>query len=268
MQLGTRLRTVSARLRSLGGHSPTRWGKNTGIGITATENVLADRSEAGRILAQRLMPLRAESPVVLALPCGGVPVAVEIADTLGAPLDVLLVDLLSPVDRPASAFGCMGEGGVALLDVPVTARAGVSGEELVRVESEKRADLKRKSDIYRRGRRPVAIDGRTAIIVADGLDNENLARAAVRLVRERGARRVILALPVAPLAALHRLQWDADVVVSLLTPKYLVAVGLWYRDFAPTPDDEVVAILQTHSNPVDQPPCRDPARTARHNGGG
>jgi len=262
MEVDNRLGTVIARPRSLRRRAPTRWGDTTGIGITATENVLADRSEAGRLLAERLTPLRADSPLVLALPRGGVPVGAEIANALGAPLDVLLVDVLSPTHGPASAFGFIGEGGIRLLDVDAMDRAGVTAEDVTHLESDKRAALMRKSDIYRSGRKPVPIEGRTVIIVNDGLDSEAHARAAVRLARERRSRRVILAIPVAPLAALHRLQADADDVVSLITPTYLVSVSLWYRDFPQTSDDEVVAILRANFDGADPRPCPDPAAGA------
>ena len=227
--------------------APTRWGDPTGIGLTGTENVLADRREAGRLLAERLMPLRADSPLVLAIPPGGVAVAAEVAGSLGAPLDVLLVGALSLPQLPESAFGFIGEGDTRLPDVEAMDRAGVTDEELARLESDTRACLMGKGDIYRSGRKPIPVDGRTVIVVADGLDNEDFARAAVRLARAQRARRVILATPVVTLAALHRLQADADDVIGLITPTYLVAVGLWYRNFPHMSDNEVIAILRVNA---------------------
>lgn len=259
MQTGNRLRTVIARPHSGRRRAPEQWGDATGVGITATENVLADRREAGRLLAERLTPLGDDSPVVLALPCGGVPVGAEIADALGARLDVILVGPLSPPHRPASAFGFIGEGGIRLLDIDAIDRAGVTGEDIAHLESDVEADLMRQSALYRIGRKPVPIEGRTVIVVVDGLDNEARVRATVRLARERRARRVILAIPVAPRAALHRLQAVADDVVSLIMPTYLVAVGLWYRDFPHTSDDEVVDILRANSDGTDPSPCPEPA---------
>ncbi len=253
MQSDSRLRAVIGRSRSGRRRAPLRWGDTTGVGITATENVLADRGEAGRLLAERLIPLRHDSPVVLALPRGGVPVGAEIAHALGARLDVILVGPLSSSRRPASAFGFIGEGGSRLLDIDAIDRAGVGAEDLAHLESDVRADLTHQSDTYRGGRAPVPIEGRTVVIVADGLDNEDRVQAAARLARARGAHRVLLALPVAPRAALHRLHAVADDVIALITPTYLVDVSLWYRDFPHTSDDDIVHILRANADEAAPP---------------
>ncbi len=178
-----------------------------------------------------LAPLRDEHPVVLALPRGGVPVAAEVARALGAPLDVIVVRKLGLPFQPELGFGAIGEGGVRLIDSDLVRRAGLTERDIARVEAAEHRELTRRVRQYRDGRAPIAIEGRTVIIVDDGLATGATARTAVQIARARGARRILLAVPVAPLETIRELQADADQVVSVVTPPHFVAVGLWYRDF-------------------------------------
>jgi len=215
--------------------------------------VFADRTEAGRRLAALLAPLRDEHPVVLALPRGGVPVAAEVARALGAPLDVIVVRKLGLPFQPELGFGAIGEGGVRLIDSDLVRRVGLSERDIARVEAAEQRELTRRVGQYRDGRAPIAIEGRTVIIVDDGLATGATARTAMQIARARGARRILLAVPVAPAEAIRELQADADQVVSVVTPPHFVAVGLWYRDFHQTSDREVAALLRQNAGGTDDP---------------
>ena len=215
----------------------------TGVGQTERGMVFVDRKDAGRRLANVLAPLRNEQPVVLALPRGGVPVAAEVARALGAPIDVIVVRKLGLPSQPELAFGAIGEGDVHVLDSDVICRVGLTDRDMVHVESEERRELGRRVRRYRGDQEPTLIKGRTVVIVDDGLATGATARLAVRIARARGARRIVLAVPVAPPETVKVLQAEADQVVSLFTPPHFVAVGLWYRNFDQTSDDEVAALL-------------------------
>lgn len=202
-----------------------------------------DRREAGRRLAERLSGLRASSPLILGLPRGGVPVAYEVAKGLGAPLDILVVRKLGVPYQPELGMGAVGEDGVRVLNADVVRQAGVTEAQLRQVEARERAEVEERATRLRGGRPAMPLEGRTVVIVDDGLATGGTARAAVRVARERGATRVILAVPVAPPETVATLRRDADDVVAVETPEPFFAIGGWYSDFSPTSDDEVVELL-------------------------
>ncbi len=202
-----------------------------------------DRREAGRRLAERLSGLRASSPLVVGLPRGGVPVAFEVAKALGAPLDILVVRKLGVPFQPELGMGAVGEDGVRVLNADVLRQAGVTETQLAQVEARERAEVEERATRLRGGRPAVPLQGRTVVIVDDGLATGGTARAAVRVARERGAARVILAVPVAPPETVATLRRDADEVVAVETPEPFFAIGGWYSDFSPTSDGEVIALL-------------------------
>ncbi len=208
-----------------------------------------DRRDAGRALAARLVSLRAEHPVVLALPRGGVPVAFEVARALHAPLDVMVVRKLGLPSQPELGMGAIGEGGVCVLDTDVVHRAGVTSADLDAIRSREQAELDRRVRRYRGDRPMISLQGRTVVLVDDGIATGGTARAALRVARHAGARRVVLAVPVAAPETLARLADLADDVIALVTPTHMVAVGAWYDEFSPTTDDEVLTLLTAeHEN--------------------
>ena len=203
-----------------------------------------DRVDAGQRLAQALLPLRSEHPVVLGLPRGGVPVAAEIARVLSAPLDVIMVRKLGLPGHSELAMGAIGEGGVRIVNEEVVRAAGVDSLTLARVEQLERTELERRARQFRGKRRQAPLAGRTAVIVDDGIATGSTARAACQVVRELGAARVVLAVPVGAAGAIRELRADADDVLCLETPARFRAVGEWYADFDQTTDEDVIRLLQ------------------------
>jgi putative phosphoribosyl transferase len=206
--------------------------------------------DAGRRLGDALASLRSEAPIVLALPRGGVPVAYEVARALGAPLDVILVRKLGAPGLSELAMGAIGEGGVRVLNQAVLRAAAVSDTELARVETRERAELERRAELYRAARPPVPLEGRTVIVIDDGLATGSTARAAIAVARAHGARRVVLAVPVAPPDVVNELASVADEVVAVETPPRLWAIGAWYEDFRQTSDGEVQRLLRAAADEV------------------
>ncbi|WP_369166827.1 phosphoribosyltransferase family protein [Streptomyces sp. R28] len=213
-----------------------------------------DRRAAGRVLAEALQELRGQDVVVLGLPRGGVPVAAEVAQRLGAPLDVLVVRKLGVPEQPEWGFGAIGEHGVRVLNRDVIGEAGLGSAEQEAVEAAERAELERRVRSYRRGRGALPMAGRTAVVVDDGLATGATAEAACRIVRGQGAIRVVLAVPVGPEHSVARLRQVADEVVCPQTHPVLGSVGAWYRDFAQVSDAEVTSLLAETARSMSRSP--------------
>lgn len=209
-----------------------------------------DRREAGRRLAQRLSTFRSEKVVVVGLPRGGVPVAAEVARALDAPLDVLVVRKLGCAWQPELGIGAIGEGNVVVLNEDLIARLGVSTQDIEAVTERERAELERRVHRYRGDAAPVLVEGRTVILVDDGIATGFTARAAIAILHRRGAERVVLAVPVAPLDAVEELRHVADEVVVLEEPLAFFAIGQFYADFTQTSDEEVTACLAGATLPL------------------
>ncbi|MGC1419030.1 MAG: phosphoribosyltransferase, partial [Acidimicrobiales bacterium] len=200
-----------------------------------------DRRDAGRSLAERVGSLTSERPVVLGLPRGGVPVAFEVARSLAAPLDVLVVRKLGVPFQSELAFGALGEGGTRVLDTQFVKRLGLTPDDVDRTAQHELIELNRRVELYRGGRPALELVGRTVLIVDDGLATGASAQVAVEVARARGAALAIVAVPVSSREALDRLETVADRVISLLVPAHFRAVGEWYDDFNQTTDDEVTS---------------------------
>ncbi|MFI2264371.1 phosphoribosyltransferase family protein [Streptomyces tubercidicus] len=205
--------------------------------------LFTDRADAGHRLAEALQHLEGEDPVVLGLPRGGVPVAFQVARALKAPLDVIVVRKLGVPYQRELGFGAIGEGGVRVISDDIVRRGRLEQADLASVEHAEAAELARQAERFRAGRPRLSLEGRTAIVVDDGIATGATAAAACQVVRAQGAARVVLAVPVAPPDAAERLRTATDEYVCLSTPFAFSAVGEWYRDFSQTPDDEVVALL-------------------------
>lgn len=204
--------------------------------------MFANRLAAGRQLATRLGSWSGTDTVVLGLPRGGVPVAAEVAKLLQAPLDVIFVRKLGVPFHPELAMGAIGEDGVRVIDRAVVRSAQVTEDELRAVERREIVNLGEQVSRIRRGRDRADIAGRTVIIVDDGIATGSTARAACAVARRLGAARVVLAAPVAPREADRNIP-EADELITIEDPVDFLAVGSYYKDFAPTSDEEVVVAL-------------------------
>lgn len=203
-----------------------------------------DREEAGRALAHELRHLANEPDLlVLALPRGGVPVGYEVARALDVPMDVFLVRKLGVPGHPELAMGAIGTGGVRVLNDDVLEMLRITPEMIDEVARREEIELDRREREYRGDRPEPHIRGRTVVLVDDGLATGSTMRAAAQAVRAAGPRRLIVAVPVGAAETCDLLRQDADEVVCAITPEPFQAVGLWYRNFDQTTDDEVQAIL-------------------------
>lgn len=209
-----------------------------------------DRREAGERLAALLECWRGERPVVVGIARGGVPVAVEVARALAAQLDVTVVRKVGAPQNPEYAIGALAEGGVRVFSFAAVRAVGVSARQLDALADRVEAELLRRLVRCRGDRPPTELQGRTAILVDDGLATGRSALAAVRSLRKRGAARVILAAPVAAGESARMLRRHADRVVCVREPDELWAVGCWYEDFRPTTDEQVTAALAEASHRI------------------
>jgi predicted phosphoribosyltransferase len=182
--------------------------------------------------------------VVLALPRGGVPVAYEVATRLGAPLDVFVVRKLGVPGHEEYAMGAIASGGVIVLDRAVIQGLGIPLRAVEAAIAREQAELARREELYRGGRPPLDVTGKVAILIDDGLATGSTMRAAVAGLRERGARSIVVAVPIASPETCQELAGEVDEVVCAATPEPFVAVGLWYENFEQTSDEEVRQLLQ------------------------
>lgn len=202
-----------------------------------------DRRDAGQHLGRFLRERGVSASIVLGLPRGGVPVAAEVAASLGLPLDVVIVRKLGIPAFPEVAMGAIGEGGVRIIDETVRADARVTLAQLAEVEERERQVLARRSTALRGDRPRRDLTGQTVLIVDDGIATGATASAACQVARALGATRVIVAAPVGGSDAMRRVQ-GADQVLCVLQPADFRAVGEHYRVFDQTSDDEVVRVLK------------------------
>jgi putative phosphoribosyl transferase len=195
------------------------------------------------VLAARLTHLRTARPVVVGLPRGGVPVAAEVAAALGAGLDVVLVRKIGAPRRPELAVGAVGEDGVTVRNDVVLRDLGLTWDDVAGQVARERDEVRRRAAALRPGERP-DLRGRTVVLVDDGIATGATVAAAIRVLRDLGAARIALAVPVAPPDSLAALAPLADEVVCPCTPRDFAAVGQWYEDFGQVPDDDVRALLE------------------------
>jgi putative phosphoribosyl transferase len=202
-----------------------------------------NRQDAGRRLAALLTRYRDEHPVVVGIPRGGVPVAAEVARSLGAPLDVIVARKLGAPMNPEYGIGAIAEGGARVISEQALQRLRISPRELATLLASAEGELARLVAHLRDGRPALPVRGRIVILVDDGLATGRTARAAAVSLRRRGAARVILAVPVAAASSAAELRSCVDEVVCEQMPEDLWAIGFWYEDFGPTSEDEVSALL-------------------------
>ena len=203
-----------------------------------------NRTDAGRQLAETLAAyVNRPDVLVLALPRGGVPVAFEVAQAVGAPLDVFVVRKLGVPGYEELAMGAVATGGVRVLNDEIVRGLGISDHEIDTVVARELHELARRARLYRGDRPPPDVAGRTVILVDDGLATGATMRAAVAALRQRQPARIVIAVPTASPDTSEALKAEADDVVCAMTPEPFFAVGHWYEDFTQTTDDEVRELL-------------------------
>jgi putative phosphoribosyl transferase len=202
-----------------------------------------DRRQAGELLGAEVADLQPSEPVVYALPRGGVPVGYEVAHALGCPLDVLVVRKVGVPFQPELAMGAIAEGDVTIRNEDVLKLARVDKDTFDSAVAIEQRELEARVSAYRSETQPIPPDGHSAIVVDDGLATGSTARAAIEVLKTKGAASVWLAVPVAPPNGLEELEKLADRMVVLSRPGGFGAVGYWYRDFAQTTDEEVRSLL-------------------------
>ena len=205
-----------------------------------------NRVDAGRHLAEvvRGAGIGGDGLVVLGLPRGGVPVADEVRRALGAPLDVIVVRKLGVPFQPELAMGAIGEDGVRVDNEGVVESIALDAFDIDAIEQRERVELDRRARRYRGSRPRLDLRGRCVVIVDDGIATGSSARAACQVARAHGASRLVLAVPVAPKAAVSALHDVCDDILCVAVPEPFYAVGEWYDDFSPTSEDEVVELLR------------------------
>lgn len=212
----------------------------------AVENVMPfqDRRDAGRSLAIAVAQCVLDSPVVLALPRGGVPVGFEVASVLDAQLEVFVARKVGAPGQPELGIGAVAEGGAAVFDALAGHAVGVPRSEFDRLAAAERRELERRVRRYRSGRALPPVEGRDVVLVDDGLATGVTAEAALLALQARHPRRLVLAVPVCAAQSAQRLSRVADEVVCVRQPDPFIAVGLHYESFRPTIDEEVVHLLE------------------------
>jgi putative phosphoribosyl transferase len=204
-----------------------------------------DRKDAGQQLAGALEKMHLEAPVVLALPRGGVPVGFEVASRLKAPLDIMVVRKLGAPGQPELGLGAMvdGDNPQSVLNEEIIRELEVSPEYLRREIDSELKEIRRRQDLYRKGRPSIEVAGRTAIVVDDGIATGGSIRAALRGVGRQAPAKLVVGVPLAPPDTIESLRPEADEIVCLETPALFYAIGEFYEDFSQTTDKEVIDLL-------------------------
>jgi putative phosphoribosyl transferase len=230
-------------------------GRANGLRVAAKKvgSMFKDRHDAGISLVSRLNHLRGEDTIVLGLPRGGVPVAAEIARSLGLPLDIVVVRKVGLPGQPELAMAAVGEGGVRVINERVVRSAYLDEDALESAIGREQAAVAERAARLRAGRERTPLTGRTAVLVDDGVATGASMRAACLVVREEGAARIVVATPIASVDALALLRPLTDEIVCLSTPHPFMAVGNWYVDFSPVDEVDVVTALAEGQRPIESP---------------
>jgi putative phosphoribosyl transferase len=219
-----------------------------------------DRSEAGRVLAEKLSDY-ADAPdvLVLALPRGGVPVAYEVARALRAPLDVFVVRKLGVPEHEELAMGAIASGGVRVVNDHVVRMLNIPDAAVDRVAALEGAELRRRERAYRGDRPPPSVRGRRVILIDDGLATGSTMRAAAAALRRQEPAEIVVAVPVSAEETCDEFRTEVDRVICAMTPEPFRAVGMWYEDFSQTTDAEVHELLDRATREASARPATSPA---------
>jgi putative phosphoribosyl transferase len=217
--------------------------------VNGLEVIFRDRGDAGRRLAAQLSVYADRSDViVLGIPRGGVSVAYEIAVTLRAPLDIFVSRKLGVPWQEELAFGAVAGGGVRILDAEIVGELGISSDEIELITANVRTEVERRDRAYRGDRPRPDLEGKTAILVDDGIATGSSIRAAIGALRQCKPAKIVVATPVVPISTWNRLRADGVEIVALMTPQTLDAIGQFYEDFSQVSDEEVINLLSRAGN--------------------
>src|SRR6266536_3215154 len=217
------------------------------------ERAFPNRIEAGRLLAEELEKYAdRDDVIVLGLPRGGVPVANEVATRLRAPLDVFIVRKLGVPGFEELAAGAIASGGVRVLNKDVMRAIPHADQAIEAVTARETTELQRREQIYREGRPAPDLRDRIAILVDDGLATGATMRAAVKALRQRGAAKIVVAVPVGPPDTCRELAEEADETICLIAPVFFQAVGQYYEDFSQTSDEHVRELLASAAQDISE----------------
>jgi predicted phosphoribosyltransferase len=205
--------------------------------------IFQDRIQAGRILAEKLQKYRGSKAIALGLPRGGVVVAYEIAAKLAIPLDVIITHKVPAPGNPEYAIGAVAENGVAKLNEAEIRALGISAEYLSKEMENQRQEIRRRENLYRQGKGPPDLKGKTVLLIDDGVATGFTMMAAAKAVKVESPAQIIIVVPVGPRETMDELSSMADEIVVLDTPDDFYAVGMYYRQFEQTTDREVEALL-------------------------
>lgn len=204
-----------------------------------------DRREAGELLAEKLLNYeRRRDTVVLGLPRGGIPVGLEVASRLALPLDVYVVRKLGVPGHEELAMGAVATGGIRVMNQSVVRQLRLSDEDIDRVARKEVAEMERREKAYRNGRTSIEVEGKTVIVVDDGVATGSTMLAAIEALRAQKAGRIVIAVPTVAAATVPELEEKADEVVAVMAPESFMAVGQWYEEFEQTSDEEVQQCLE------------------------
>lgn len=202
-----------------------------------------DRQDAGRRLAEKLIGYKDKNPVVIALPRGGVVTAFEVAKLLDAPMDVIITRKLAAPFQPELGIGAIAPGDVIILNIEAIKFLGVSREEMEEIIKRETIEMHRRIKLYRCDSPPLNLEGKTVILVDDGLATGVTAGAAVMAIRKMTPEKIILAVPVSPPDTAAKFREEVDEFVCLAEPLDFYAVGAYYNDFEQVTDEEVISLL-------------------------
>ncbi|MGV7222649.1 MAG: phosphoribosyltransferase [Nitrospinales bacterium] len=204
-----------------------------------------DRTEAGKLLAEKLEKFRDEHPVILALPRGGLPIGYEISKALDAPLDIILVRKIGAPGSPELAIGAVVDGDEPelVLNERVVSLYNSPVDYLEEQKQKQLEEIERRRKLYLAGRPPINVEGKTAIIVDDGIATGSTALAAVHALKRKNPKRVVIAVPVAPADSMQKFEQEADEVICLHNPTPFFAIGAFYNNFNQLTDEDVINIL-------------------------
>lgn len=222
--------------------------------------IFLNRVDAGRRLAVKLVAFAGKKDVlVLGIPRGGVPVAFQVASRIEAPLDVFVVRKLGAPWQPELAFGAIATGGIRVLDPQIVESLGISDLEIEQIVAREGKELNRRERVYRGRRPPLIVEGKTVILVDDGIATGASTRAAITALRKLEPARIVVAAPVIPASTCGRLRREVDDLIYLDAPETFYAIGQFYEDFSQVSDEEVTNLLALSV----QPPAQEVATPGR-----